>query len=422
MRKDMVSIFKRFLPPTATMVHFATPESKSALIITDLEGDGVTEIAGIYYWRGENYLMILKQGPGGWYIADTKKGKGYGVKYLGVVPLKNRNEYNILVGWQVGSIWSDLSVYEWGNDGVTDLIEGNQYFSMIDVEDMEGKQGRDGLYEVALWKHDTGLAYNVEVFRWGHDGFERAEDVYPAYFKKVERYYSSLLREYNSSTYWYYIADAQIKTGRKREAYKSITHALDFEYPYPSRDKLLNLRRDLCDVEPFSNQKGIDFSSLTYVCSQTERDLKLEAAVEKEYNVKLSEENIRYYYNRIDLNNDGNKEVFVFLVGSFVCGTGGCSAVIFKEMEGEYQVLSRFSLVRNPVIVSNTTTNGYRDLIMYVAGGGIEDFFAHIKFDGQTYPLNPSVQPIVASGTKVEGEAIVADDLAKSKGIQINET
>ncbi|REJ09874.1 hypothetical protein [Halobacillus trueperi] len=350
-----------------------------------------------------------------------KKGKGYGVRYLGAVPLKNRNEYNILVGWQVGSIWSDLSVYKWENGGFTDLVEGNQYFSMIDVEDMEGEQGRDGLYEVALWKHDTGLAYTVEVFRLGHEGFERAGDVYPAYFQKVERYYSLLLKEYDSSTYWYYLADAQIRTGRKQEAYKSITRALAFEYPYPSRDKLLILRRNLCDIEPFSNQKGIDFSSLTYVCSETERDLKLEAAIEKEYNFKLSEENIRYYYNRIDLNNDGDKEVFVFLVGPFVCGTGGCSAVILKENEGEYQVLSRFSLVRNPVIVSKTTTNGYRDLVMYVAGGGIEDFFAQVKFDGKTYPLNPSVQRKVAPGTKVEGGAIVADDLAKSKGIQLNE-
>ncbi|MGR9048108.1 hypothetical protein ACQ4XT_05755 [Halobacillus faecis] len=412
--------FKRFLPPTATMVHLSTPSSKPALLSTDVDGDGVAEIVGVYYWRGENYLMILKQGPGGWYVADTKKGKGYGVKYLGAAPLKNRNEYNILVGWQVGSIWADLSVYRWDHGGFTDLVEGNQYFSMIDVEDIENEYGRDGIYEVALWKHDTGLAYIVEVFRLGHSGFERAEDVYPTYFEKVERYYGSLLREYDSSTYWYYLADAQMKTGSKQDAYQSISRALAFEYPYPSRDQLLYLKRNLCDFEPFPKQKGIDFSSLTYVCSETERDPKLEAAIEQEYNLTLSEENIRYYYNRIDLNNDGDKEVFVFLVGPFVCGTGGCSAVIFKEKEGGYQVLSRFSLVRNPVIVSNTKTNGYRDLIMYVAGGGMEDFFAHVKFDGNTYPLNPSVQPKVAPGTKVEGEAIVADDLAKSKGVPFN--
>ncbi|GEN53185.1 hypothetical protein [Halobacillus faecis] len=417
--KDATSIFKRFLPPTATMAHLAIPSPKPAVLSTDHDGDGVLEIAGIYYWRGENYLMILKQEPNGWYVADTKKGKGYGIKSLGAAPLKNRNEYNILVGWQVGSIWADLSVYQWENRGFKDLVKGHQYFSMIDVEDMDPGPEGDGLYEIALWKHDTGLAFSVEVFRLGREGFERARDVYPSYFKKVEQYYSALLREYDSSTYWYYLADAQIKLGRKSEAHKSIARALAFEYPYPSRDELMNIKRSLCEYKDFSNKKGIDFSSLTYVCSETERDLKLEAAIEGEYNFKLSEENIRYYYNRIDLNNDGEQEVFVFLVGPLVCGTGGCSAVILKEQEGAYQVLSRFSLVRNPVIVSNTTTKAYRDLIMYVTGGGMEDFFAQVKFDGKTYPLNPSVQPKVTPGTKVEGVAIVADDLAKSKGIQL---
>ncbi|MBA2174900.1 hypothetical protein H0266_08345 [Halobacillus locisalis] len=181
--------------------------------------------------------------------------------------------------------------------------------------------------------------------------------------------------------------------------------------------EICNIVRDDCTYQPFDNQSGIDFSALTYVCSETKRDPRLEAAIEKEFDVKLSEVNIRYFYNKIDLNDDGIEEVFVYLVGPFVCGTGGCSAVLFGQKEGEYLPLSRFSLVRNPVIVTNTVTNGYRDLIMYVAGGGIESFFARLSYDGSTYPLNPSVQPKVEAGTKVEGVAIVADDLAENPGI-----
>jgi len=191
------------------------------------------------------------------------------------------------------------------------------------------------------------------------------------------------------------------------------------EYPYPSKEELLTLKKSKCEYEPFSDEYGIDFLSIKYICSLTERDMKLEKAIKKEFDISLNEENIRYYYNNVDLNEDGIPEVFVFLMGPFVCGTGGCSAVILKVENGEYKTLSRFSLVRNPVIISNSKTNGYKDIIMYVAGGGIESFFAELKYDGTTYPSNPSLQPKVEPGTKVEGIAIVSDDISKSSGIDL---
>lgn len=191
------------------------------------------------------------------------------------------------------------------------------------------------------------------------------------------------------------------------------------EHPYPSKEELLTLKKSTCEYEPFSHEHGIDFSSILYICSETESDKNLEIAIKKEFDISLNEENIRYYYNKVDLNEDGIPEVFVFLVGPFVCGTGGCSGVIFKVENGEYKTLSRFSLVRNPVIISNSKTNGYKDIIMYVAGGGIESFFAELKYDGTTYPSNPSIQPKVEQGTIVEGLAIVSDDISKSSGIDL---
>ena len=111
--------------------------------------------------------------------------------------------------------------------------------------------------------------------------------------------------------------------------------------------------------------------------------------------------------------------MFVYLVAPSLCGTGGCSAAIFKEGNGDYNLLSRFSLVNNPVIISNSKTKGYKDIIMNVYGGGIESFFALIKYDGTTYPSNPSIQPKVNPGTKVKGIAIVADDISKNPGIEL---
>jgi len=169
----------------------------------------------------------------------------------------------------------------------------------------------------------------------------------------------------------------------------------------------------------FYNEHGIDFSSIKYIHSETKRDIQLEKALVEAFDLEQYGGNVRYYYNKVDLDEDGNPEIFVYLVGPPVCGTGGCSSAIFKQENGEYRLLSRFSLVNNPIIISNKKTKGYKDIIMYVSGGGIESFFAQIKYDGTTYPSNPSIEPKINVGTKLEGIAIIADDITKNSGIEL---
>jgi len=165
------------------------------------------------------------------------------------------------------------------------------------------------------------------------------------------------------------------------------------------------------------NLNYLDFSNVSYVASEKNRDKKLEAALVKLYKLKPGEDKFRYYYNKIDLNGDNKPELFVYLVGSSFSGTGGSSAVIFKVEDGEYKPLSQFTLVHNPIIISNNRTNGWKDIIMYVSGGGAESGYVELKFNGNSYPSNPSIQPKVKSGTKVSGTAIISDDISKVPGI-----
>ncbi|MDV3427899.1 MAG: tetratricopeptide repeat protein [Bacillota bacterium] len=410
----------KLLPSMSQIIMLDKPYRRPAIMLADLDGDGVPELICAYYYQGEKYIIVLKHSYDGWYAADTAKGKGYNITYFGAVPVTNGKGRNLIVGWQVGSIWSDLSVYEWTDKGLRDLITGNKYYSMMEAEDMEGTKWKDGIYELALWIHDTGDAYRVEIYRWENNKFILAQDVYPYYFKKVANYYKKLLREKDSTTYWYYLADAQIKTGNLEEALNSIDKALAAKYPYPSREELIRLKKQILQERSYSNQQVIDFSSIKYIESETEKDIKLEEALVEAFNLDQSEGKVRYYYNKVDLNEDGIPEVFVFLTGPFVCGTGGCSGAVFKQEDDEYKLLSSFSLVRNPVIISNTKTNGYRDIIMYVSGGGVESFYAWVKYNGSVYPGNPSVQPMVELGTKVNGIAVIADDISKNSGIEIS--
>lgn len=164
---------------------------------------------------------------------------------------------------------------------------------------------------------------------------------------------------------------------------------------------------------------GLDLSNVKYVGYETTRDEKLEEAIHKtmpEYD-KETYGPVKYYYNKVDLNEDGKEEIFTVLYGSYVSGTGGGTGLLF---DNKYNLVSEFSLVRTPIIISENKTNGWNDILMHVAGGGIESFYAQMKFDGKTYPSNPSVQSEVKPGTKVEGKAIISNEITFNTGIELN--
>ncbi|MEZ8141175.1 hypothetical protein A1OK_06315 [Enterovibrio norvegicus FF-454] len=100
----------------------------------------------------------------------------------------------------------------------------------------------------------------------------------------------------------------------------------------------------------------------------------------------------RYRWLSEDLNNDGNNELLVL---TDWCGSGGCTLLVFANQNGDWRFNSRISLVHLPFQMSNTTHNGWRDLIMPVGGGGAKASTRVLHFDGNRYPSNPSVAPEV---------------------------
>lgn len=56
----MQDTIRRFLPPTAKIVVLETLYKRPAAGMEDLDGDGMPELVGAYYWQGENYIIALK--------------------------------------------------------------------------------------------------------------------------------------------------------------------------------------------------------------------------------------------------------------------------------------------------------------------------------------------------------------------------
>jgi hypothetical protein len=119
---------------------------------------------------------------------------------------------------------------------------------------------------------------------------------------------------------------------------------------------------------------------------------------------------LRYAWNRVDLNGDGTPEVVATVVGPFVCGTGGCPLLIFQERKGSLVPLTTMSLFKEPLIVSERRSNGWKNLISRVRLDAARSTYAVLPFDGRSYPTNPSVPPAQPLQKKEPGTAYLSWD------------
>ena len=117
----------------------------------------------------------------------------------------------------------------------------------------------------------------------------------------------------------------------------------------------------------------------------------------------------RYFYNYVDLDQNGTDELFVVVMGDYTSGTGGNSALWVEEANGKLHVKQDFTLVNTPVIISDTITNGVHELIVPYYGGGAEGSYAILKFDGEKFNRVSNAETI-ESLDGIKGKAIIAND------------
>ena len=97
----------------------------------------------------------------------------------------------------------------------------------------------------------------------------------------------------------------------------------------------------------------------------------------------LSENDRKFQFYKIDLNEDGKEEYFVRFMSSYFCGTGGCT---FLLLDRYAEIITKFTVMDAPIYVSKAKTNGWRNLMIKSEGK-----FKELVFDGKSYPSNPSV-------------------------------
>lgn len=95
------------------------------------------------------------------------------------------------------------------------------------------------------------------------------------------------------------------------------------------------------------------------------------------------------------------------------CGSGGCTLFVLVPGDRGLVAIGRITLVRPPVLVLDTQTNGMPDIVVrvrddYYPGKG--EKFVVLPFDGHTYASNPTMPPArLVSGSLIEGEIAIPE-------------
>ncbi|MEZ5681961.1 MAG: hypothetical protein R3E14_11800 [Erythrobacter sp.] len=122
---------------------------------------------------------------------------------------------------------------------------------------------------------------------------------------------------------------------------------------------------------------------------------------------------MQYALARSDLNGDGADEAIVYLVSPYFCGTGGCNTLILTPAGPMWDKVGEISVSRTPITVMDTSSNGWKDITVAIAGGGGASGNALLKFDGKAYPSNPTVAP--AEMTDKTGAELIAEEPVMTK-------
>lgn len=155
----------------------------------------------------------------------------------------------------------------------------------------------------------------------------------------------------------------------------------------PKTDSTATAKDTLVDPDPTDTISAANYTAAS-VNIQTAGKVKkfLQTEFKQDIDSKALQDNDKKFIQfEYDINNDGKKEIFVGLTGPYFCGTGGCTQFILNE---DGTQLAHFTVSDYPIVIDGNKTNGYSDLFIYSGGKN-----RIVKFDGKTYPSNPSTQP-----------------------------
>ncbi|MBC8120481.1 MAG: hypothetical protein H7Y22_01440 [Gemmatimonadaceae bacterium] len=97
-------------------------------------------------------------------------------------------------------------------------------------------------------------------------------------------------------------------------------------------------------ADPLRPVRGIQFKQIQYVRSERVPDVSLEIAILRSfrgYTSGAGDALNRYYYSKVDLNDDSQPDALVYLVGPYFCNPSGCPLLIFQSVNLDYRLIGK---------------------------------------------------------------------------------
>jgi len=119
----------------------------------------------------------------------------------------------------------------------------------------------------------------------------------------------------------------------------------------------------------------------------------------------------RVSFAQVALHPGPERQFIVYVSSRYWCGSGGCSTLVVERGSEGFREVSGIGISRPPILVLESRTNGWRDLAVWVAGGGIQPGYqALLPFDGTAYATNPSVAPARPLPAGATGLAVIGEE------------
>lgn len=162
--------------------------------------------------------------------------------------------------------------------------------------------------------------------------------------------------------------------------------------------------------------RSINLHEVWYVLSETNRDRNLEAAIVR--SIGGYAQGARYYYNRVDLNDDGKDEVLVYAISPIVKEACGYPILVFQPERTGYRLVSQIGLGAAPIIVTDRMTCGWKDIVIHSKSAGESNYW-FARFDGKRYMGGAHTGRCyqVPANTSISGIAYIADRITPNSGI-----
>jgi hypothetical protein len=100
----------------------------------------------------------------------------------------------------------------------------------------------------------------------------------------------------------------------------------------------------------------------------------------------LNFERTSYMFAFVDLAGDGKRQAIVYLTDQGWCGSSGCHMMVLTLKGSSYKVVTMIPAVKLPIQVLESKSHGWRDLSVWIQGGGIlRGYDEKVKFNGENY-------------------------------------